>query len=162
MRQRRQKGGGGLMYFCIAFPNGLILLRELIGNQKASDYNDLFNSFIVPSIRLNIGSASNLVQDNCRIHTAKWLQKSYEASKVNVLDWPSRSPDLNIVENIWKMISDLVYDGVQPKDLNDLRAKINRAANVVNNEKRHVISNLYNTFRDRLVKVLLKKGNIIN
>ena len=96
------------MYFCIAFPNGLILLRELIGNQKASDYNDLFNLFIVPSIRLNIGSASNLVQDNCRIHTAKWLQKSYEASKV----WPSRSPDLNIVENIWKMISDLVYDGV--------------------------------------------------
>ena len=28
--------------------------------------------------------------------------------------------------------------------------------------KKDLISNLYDTFRDRLVKVLIKKGNIIN
>jgi len=60
MRDRRQRGGGGLMYFCIAVPNGLILLRELAGNQKAVNYKALFKSFIVPSIRLNIGTTANL------------------------------------------------------------------------------------------------------
>jgi len=73
MRERRQRGGGGLMYFCISFPNRLILLRDLVGNQKADNYKALFESFIVPSIRLNIRTRANLAQDNCRIHTAKHL-----------------------------------------------------------------------------------------
>ena len=96
MRDRRQRGGGGFMYFCIAFSNGLILLRELVGNQKADNYKALFESFIVPSIRLNIGTTANLVQDNCRIHTVRQLQESYKASNVNAIDWPARSPYLNI------------------------------------------------------------------
>jgi len=150
------------MYFCIAFPNGLVLLRELVGKQKAVHYKALFQSLIVPSIRLNIGPTANLVQDNCRIHIARSIQDTYKASDINVIDWPSRSPDLNIVENIWKIISDHVYAGLQPKNLSELRQKINEVADVINHEKRLLISNLYDTFRDRLVKVLIKKGNIIN
>ena len=86
MRDRRQRGGGCSLYFCITFPNGLILLRELVGNQKADNYNALFESFIVPSIRLNIGTTANLAQDYCRIYRARHLQESYNASNVNVID----------------------------------------------------------------------------
>ena len=43
------------MYFCITFPNGLILLRELIGLQKDEDYKAMFTTTIVRSIRLNVG-----------------------------------------------------------------------------------------------------------
>jgi len=32
-----QRGSSGLMYFFIAFRNGLILLRELVGNQKSDN-----------------------------------------------------------------------------------------------------------------------------
>jgi len=45
------------------------------------------------------------------------------------------SPDLNTVENIWKMISDLVYDEIQPKNIKELRLKINKAVDIINNEK---------------------------
>ena len=105
MCDQRQRGGCGLRYFCIAFPNGLILLRELVRNQKADNYKALFESFIVPSIRLNIGTTANLAQDNCRIHTARHLQESYKASNVNVIVWPARSPHLNIVEKIYGRLS---------------------------------------------------------
>ena len=57
------------MYFCIAFPNGLILLRELVGNQKADNYKALFESFIVLLIRLNIGSTAKF--------SSRQLQNSY-------------------------------------------------------------------------------------
>lgn len=161
-RQRRQKGGGALMFLCITFPNGLILLRELVGLQKGEDYKATFNTFIVPSIRLNMVNPANLVQDNCRIHTCRIAQECYQVNDINIIDWPSRSPDLNIVENIWKILSDFVYAEKQPKTVLELRQKINQAADMINNTKRHVIINLYQTFRSRLVNVLIKKGNIIN
>ena len=99
----------------------------------------MFESFIVPSIRLNIVTTTNLGQDNCRVHTARHLQESYKASNVKVIDWPSRSPYLNIVENIWKVINDLVYGGIQPKSFNEIQVKINAAADIVHDEKRLVI-----------------------
>ena len=34
-------------------------------------------------------------------------------AKVNMttLEWPARSPDLNLIENVWEMLAQLVYDG---------------------------------------------------
>jgi len=104
-----------------------------------------------------IGTTANLAQDNCRIHTARHLQESYKANNVNLNSW-----NLNIVENIWKTISDPVYGGIQPISFNELWLKINEAADIVKDEKRLVILNLYQTFRNILATVLVKKGNIIN
>ena len=83
-------------------------------------------------------------------------------SNIKIIDWPSKSLDLNIVENVWKIISDLVYDGNQPKNVIELREKINEAVDIINNEKRCVITNMFGTFRSRLTQVLIKNGNIIN
>jgi len=65
------------MYFCIVFPNCLILLRELVGLQKGEDYKRLFNAIIVPSIRLNLEIAANLAQDNCSIHICRTVRQCY-------------------------------------------------------------------------------------
>jgi len=88
------------MYFCIVFPNGLILLRELVGLQKGEDYKRLFNAIIVPSIWLNLGIAANLVQDNCSIHIYSTVRQCYATSDIKIIDWSSKSPELNIVENV--------------------------------------------------------------
>ena len=78
LRQRRQNGDGGLMYFCIAFPNGLVLLKELVVQQKVDDYKTLFNTIIVPAIRLNIRILANLAQVNYRIHISRGVRECYE------------------------------------------------------------------------------------
>ena len=43
-------------------------------------------------------------------------------SKVNIFGM-AKSPDLNIVEDIWEQLSNDIYDGPQFKKISDLRKK---------------------------------------
>jgi len=55
----------------------------------------------------------------------------------------TKSPDFNIAEDVWKILSDAVYD--RPSFLNkeSLLQKINEVIRDINKNKRNVILNLY-------------------
>ena len=50
-------------------------------------------------------------QDNCSIHVSKLMKEWMAKVNMTTLEWRARNPDLNLIENVWEILAQLVYDG---------------------------------------------------
>jgi hypothetical protein len=107
-------------------------LKEIKGNMDAEQYHSILVHQVLPFIWDKAQAEPTTIawifqQDNCTTHTAKrnieYLERKARESqyKWTVMEWPSNSPDLNPIENIWAYLKQQLrgYD-VVPRTTSEL------------------------------------------
>ncbi len=102
---------------------------------------------------LKMGRGWVFQHDNEPKHTAKvtkeWLKKKH----IKVLEWPSQSPDLHPIENLWRELKVRVAKH-QPRNLNDLERICKEVWDKIPPE---MCANLVANYKKRLTSVIANK-----
>ena len=95
-------------------------------------------------------------QDNARPHTARATVQFLNQNGINILDWPSFSPDLSPIEHLWDELGLAVRKrNPPPQNVQQLRhALIQEWGNL----PQHVINNLVQSMRRRIQACINAKG----
>ncbi|MBW0461235.1 hypothetical protein O181_000950 [Austropuccinia psidii MF-1] len=67
------------------------------------------------------------MEDGAPIHTAQISNKWRATNQIDKLPWPAHSPDLNPIENVWKVLKTHITKHHQPHTMDELRAAIQSA-----------------------------------
>ena len=81
---------------------------------------------------------------------------------MTTLERPASSPDLNLIENVWEMLAQLVYEGPEITKEAQLWERILGAKKQLIETRRDVIVHMFDYYEERLIKVIEKKGDITN
>ena len=133
-------------------------LVEIKGINTAATYISTLNDYLLPEIEAAEGLVT-FQQDNARIHKTAAVISFLEKNHINTFEWPPQSPDLSPIENIWNaMKMKLKAMKPRPKTYAKMRdAMLEIWAGLTDKLREDLVL----TFRDRLKKVLLSKGDLI-
>ena len=95
-------------------------------------------------------------QDNDPKHCSKSTQAFMQRNKYNVLEWPSQSPDLNIIENLWDDLKRTVH-ARQPSNLSELEMFCKEEWSKIPSSR---IQTLIRSYRKCLETVIFAKGGL--
>jgi len=92
-------------------------------------------------MKLNYGDDFVFQEDNSPVHKGGKVKNFIMASNIKVLELSPKSPVMKITEDVWKLLSDTVYDGPAYQNNASLLEKIDNVITNINQSKMKVIQN---------------------
>ena len=148
----------GFMVWIGISVNGLLPLKIFESGTRV--YSLVYQSCLAECLVPYVAPGMLFQQDNCSVHVSRSTMAWLESKKVDVIGWPSISPDLNPVENVWAYMSRHMYDGgISYATKADLRAAIQDAFDSIKDD---TLLKLFEGMPRRMMQVAMKRGGPID
>ena len=154
--ERDRFGGGSVMVWGAINYNFRSRLLIIHGNLTARRYVDeILRPELVHQLRRQ-RRPMIFQHDNARPHTTRLTQDFLRQEGINVLLWPSKSPDLNVIEHLWDELGRRVRRRQQtPQTLRQLSTALQQEWD---NIPRRTVRRLCSSMRSRLRHCLQNYG----
>ncbi len=139
--------------FCVEGKTSLFCFKQIM---NAEFYVEILRRH-APEITQMLGNDWRFQQDNDPKHTSCLAKAFLQENFPEILEWPSNSPDLNPIENLWAIVKSNVEKRM-PKDLNDLEEFM---VEEWQNIPQSVLVSLANSMRRRCELIIENNGERI-
>ncbi len=140
--------------FCIKGTTSLFCFRRIMDGKF---YVEILEKQL-PEVRSMLRGRWRLQQDNDPKHTSRIAKEFLDNNVPEVMDWPSNSPDLNPIENLWAIVKRNV-ELRRPKNLSELEHFLGEEWGNIPNS---LLINLVNSMSQHCKEVIEKNGERIS
>lgn len=148
-------GGGSIMLWGCVASSGTGNIVKVEGRMDSNQYQQILQNNVKESVqKLKLRRGWLFQQDNDPKHCSKSTKAFMEGQRFRVLEWPSQSPDLNIIENVWHDLKVAVH-ARRPSNLTELEAMCKEEWSKIPPAR---IQGLLQGYKKRLEAVIAAKG----
>ena len=156
---RVQYGGGSIGFWGCIHSTGIGLCKTYEGRVDRFEYKNILETCLIPSMETFTTSSEQLIfqQDNAPAHRSQLIEQYLNNKQIKTLKWPARSPDLNLIENIWSYVDrELIKKKITSKA--KLKEEIEHIWKIIPNS---LIESLYKSMKTRCNLIIKNKGGHI-
>ena len=139
------------------FGNGRVGdLHPVTGKIDSHAYINIVRSAL-PQVKQSVFDGGEFVfqQDNAPCHVSATSRRWFSRNRIELLDWPPMSPDLNPIENLWGILKNRVHARGPFKNLAELGEVARICWDDVGKEE---LLHLIRSMPDRVKQVIANKG----
>ena len=154
-------GGGSLMMWGCMTAQGVGYACRIDGGLDAGLYTQILEDEFLNTLAYYGLDAQNIIfqHDNDSKHTSTAARQWIDNHNIEVLNWPSQSPDLNPIEHLWQHLKrQLANYETEPAGVHELWARVEETWEKI---PKDVCINLIESMPRRIAAVIKAKGGYI-